>query len=785
MQLNALNSTLAVLAGAALLGAAAQGAEPRAAGAAGTASYEKDIQPLIQKYCVDCHGPTRPKADLNLSLFTNEAAVRAARPTWERVLHALQKREMPPEKKPQPTELEHDQIASWIQSELFTVDCENPDPGRVTIRRLNRTEYNNTIRDLVGVDFQPADDFPADDAGYGFDNIGDALSLPPVLLEKYLLAAQRILDSAIVTEDPSVSQVRRFKGDSLTPDAEAAGETMSGNWLQLGREGEAFIEVPVLAEGGYKLRVKAYAQQAGPELARLSLRLNGSDILKTEVKAARQREAETFEAEVKLKARSNRLAVAYLNNYVNQNDPDPNNRDRNLFVAYIELEGPFNAGKFAYPETHRRIFPLEEMPADKRGYARDILRKFASKAFRRPATDGELDRLMKFVDMAAADGDSFEKSVQLALQATLVSPHFLFRGELQPEPDNPKYVHPVNEFALASRLSYFLWSSLPDDELFALAQRGALRANLAAQVKRMLQDPKSAALVKNFAGQWLELRNLNLVTPDAWEFPEFDKELRAAMLRETELFFEHIMRENRSVLEFLDADYTFANARLARHYGLPEVKGDEFQRVSLRGTERGGLLTQASILTITSNPTRTSPVKRGKWVLENILGAPPPPPPPDVPLLDEEKKALTGTLRQRMEQHRENPNCAGCHARMDPIGFSFENFNAIGGFRKVDGTSAIDPSGKLVSGETFSNPAALKAILRESKRPEFLHCLTEKMLTYALGRGVEYYDVCAIDKAIEGMEKSNYSFQSLVVEIVNSAPFQKRRGEEVKAPEAE
>ena len=372
----------------------------------------------------------------------------------------------------------------------------------------------------------------------------------------------------------------------------------------------------------------------------------------------------------------------------------------------------------------------------------------------------------------------------MALEAALVSPYFLFRGELQPEPNNPGAVHPVDEFALASRLSYFLWSSMPDDELFGLAGRKALRKNLEAQVRRMLEDRKARALVDNFAGQWLQIRNLKLAAPDNKLFPEFDDALRAAMAKETELFVSEIAQQNRSVLEFLDADYTFVNGRLAGLYGIKNLSGDDFQRVSLKWTHRGGILTQASILTITSTPTRTSPVKRGKWVLENLLGTPPPPPPPDVPELKEGQAALTGTLRQRMEQHRENPICASCHARMDPIGFGLENFNGIGEWRDKEGDLPIDPAGKLVTGETFDGPDDLKAILMKRRRGDFVHCLAEKMLTYALGRGLEYFDKCAVEQITKRLAKGRYRFSTLVLEIVKSTPFQMYRGEDQQLAEA-
>ncbi len=598
-------------------------------------TFQADVRPLLAQYCYGCHG-ARKKGGLDLRVYSNTASVLQAREEFQKVLRNLRGHIMPPEHKPQPTPAQREMLAAWLQSELFYCDCAQPDPGRVTLRRLNRTEYNNTIRDLLGVTWQPAEDFPADDVGYGFDNIGDVLSLPPVLLEKYLASAEKVLSAVIVAHAP-------------------------------------------------------------------------------------------------------------------------------------------------YPEGYRRVFirqPAAPTPAARRDCARQIIENFARRAYRRPVRPREADRLVGFYEMAERDGQPFEQGIKLALEAVLVSPEFLFRGELEPEPNNPQAVYPIDEFALASRLSYFLWSSMPDEELFRLAGQGRLRANLEGEVRRMLADPKAVALVENFAAQWLQIRNLDVVAPDHGTFPAFDPALREAMRRETDMFCQNIMLGDRSVLEFLDADYTFANEPLARLYGLAGVKGDAFRRVSLSGTPRGGLLTMASILTITSNPTRTSPVKRGKWVLDNILGTPPPPPPPNVPPLKEGHAGeLTGTLRQRMEQHRADPLCASCHARMDPIGFGFENFDGIGAWRAREGNLPIDPSGTLVSGESFQGPAGLRHILLSAKRDEFVRCLVSKFLTYALGRGLEYYDDCALDKITERLARGHYRFSSLVLGVVESVPFQLRRGE--------
>ncbi|HSH93519.1 MAG TPA: DUF1592 domain-containing protein, partial [Roseimicrobium sp.] len=394
-----------------------------------------------------------------------------------------------------------------------------------------------------------------------------------------------------------------------------------------------------------------------------------------------------------------------------------------------------------------------------------------------PVSSAEVERLLGLYDLGRKNKETFEMSMRLSLKAVLVSPHFLFRGELQPSPNDPQESRPIDEFSLASRLSYFLWSSMPDDELSKLAQLGKLRQNLSGQIRRMLNDPKSKELVENFGGQWLQLRNLAMMAPDKKQFPGFDDALRGDMERETIMFFDSIVREDRSVLDFLNADYTFVNERLAKHYGMPNVQGETFQKVSLKGTGRAGLLTHGSILTLTSNPTRTSPVKRGKWVLENLLGTPPPPPPPDVPELDAEGKALTGTLRQRLEQHRKNPACASCHARMDPIGFGLENFDGVGARREKDGGAPIDPAGNLVSGEEFKSSQELADILASKKRAEFIHCISEKMLTYALGRGMEFYDKCAVEQVGKNLMARDYKFSTLIIAVVQSTPFQMRRGE--------
>jgi hypothetical protein len=485
-----------------------------------------------------------------------------------------------------------------------------------------------------------------------------------------------------------------------------------------------------------------------------------------------------YETKVKLPAGPQEFSVAFVNDFSDPKASNPNLRQRNLYINYLEVRDDNDHQPLPpMPAALAANFTVKPTPDTKTAAAREILANFTRRAWRRPVEAAELDNLMKLFAMADNDGQSFESALKLPMKAVLVSPYFLFRGEVQPDPDNPNSVHPVTEYDLASRLSYFLWSSMPDDELLDLAEHGQLRQNLEAQVRRMLASPKAEALVENFSGQWLQTRNLDFVAPDKDLFPNYDSSLREAMRTETQMFFGSVMREDHSVMDFLTGDYTFVNQRLAEFYGIQGVTGDQFRRVSLDGTPRRGILTQASVLTITSNPTRTSPVKRGKWVLENLLGTPPPPPPPDVPLLPNDGHPDSGTLRQQMIEHRANPACASCHAQMDPLGFGLENFDAIGQWRDKDGDDKVDPSGQLATGETFAGAVELENILAAQRRDEFLECLTEKMLTYAIGRGVEPYDHPALDQIKAAMEKNDLKFSTMIMEIVKSVPFQMRRGE--------
>lgn len=741
-------------------------------------TYRDDIQPLLAEYCTDCHSGAEAMGDIDLERFADLAAVRKDRETWEHVLKMLKSESMPPaDAGVLPTPEERTLLVDWVDSALYDVDCSQArDPGRVTIRRLNRNEYNNTIRDLVGVDFQPADDFPSDDVGNGFDNIGDVLSLPPLLLEKYMEAAEKIAEAAILVVDPNQPLVQRFERDTL----QATGSATKTNYgfYKMSSTGSVYAEAQFPNEEEYTFRIEAAADQAGPDPARIELRV-GDEVLKV-IDTKGRRRPRVYEVKAVLPAGSKRVSAAFINDYYKPDAEDPKERDRNLAIRYVEVESTSAPTVDYFPPTHQRIIicqPDEEhSPAD---CARRIMRSFADRAYRRPATEAELDGLVGLIELALEQGEPFERGIQIGVQAVLVSPHFLFRVEHDERPDDPTYRHDLSGYELASRLSYFLWSSMPDAELLSIAAQGQLNRDdvLERQVRRMLADPRSQALIENFGSQWLNLRNLTDVTPDPKQFSDFDDKLRSDMRRETELVFAAIMRDDRSLLDFLDADFTFVNERLAKHYGMEGIEGDEFRRVSLEGLPRAGVLTHASILTLTSNPTRTSPVKRGKWIMENILGTAPPPPPPGVPELEETKEAAeNASLRERLMVHRADPGCASCHNQMDALGFGFENFDAVGRWRDKDGAFDVDSSGTLPSGETFSSAVELVRILKR-RDVDIAEALTRKMLTYALGRGLEYYDRCAVDDITSALQENGYRFSVLVNEIVKSEPFRMRRGD--------
>lgn len=740
--------------------------------------FLSQVQPILTQYCYGCHGNGKKKGDLTLDRFTSLQIVLGEKKVWNNVSDMLEQHSMPPDNKPQPSDDQIKLILNWVDEAVNQIDCTGPrDPGHVAIHRLNRTEYNNTIRDLVGIDFEPAADFPVDDSGYGFDNIADVLTMSPLLAEKYLSATEEIFDKAITDFRIPKSVLVKIAGNQMNTEVGSAAQGSAWNLQTNGQISKRHD----FKEGEYEIRVRAWQEAFGDEPAKMTLRIDNKPVKTFDVPAL-QGKPGTYVIRYNFTAGSHKIATAYINNLVDNKNPDLKKRgDRNLIVDRVEIEGPFNAKAPKASESHKRLFFV--MPGPKlseEAAARQIISEFALRAFRRPVPADETNRLMALYSQAKADAQTFEQSVRVPLTAVLVSPQFLFRIEVDPQ-GQPGVVHRVSDYELASRLSYFLWSSMPDDELLLLAGQGKLHepAVQRAQVKRMLADPKSKEFVENFTGQWLELRNLESHQVDAQRFPEFDDKLRAAMKGETETFFANLIKTDGSILDLLGGDYTFVNERLAKLYGIKGIKGEDFQKVSLKGTHRGGVMTMASVLTLTAMPTRTSPVKRGVFVLQNILGTPPPPPPPDVPsLADRPRDEANAPLRERLAKHRADPNCAVCHMRMDGIGFALENFGPVGAYREKEGKFTVDSNGELAGGKKIAGPDGLRELL-DTRKLDFVRCLTEKMLTYALGRGMEMQDRCTVRDICLDVAKNDYKFSSLIDNIVMSDAFQKRRSKKV------
>ena len=751
--------------------------------------YRTTVVPFLEKNCVSCHSASAKAGGLSLGepQFGGEV--------WEKVLDKLRTGRMPPLGAPQPTKELVAAVSNWIETRPGRIHV-GDEPGRVTSRRLNRAEYNNTVRDLLGVALRPADEFPLDDAGYGFDTIGDVLSVSPLLMEKYIAAARRLSTVAVYGEKAAAKPTKLIRyltkksQDDPTPGA-----------LPFSIRGAIYVNFRFPVSGEYELRMRVgnYRPRLSGSLRRAELvrksslseaekkefdhlnrteyppvqmvtSLDGEPIMTEIVEGNIDYQYAHGEsvARVKLKAGEHSFRASFPAFADLENPLDNMNLDgrRKLFIDYVDIVGPF-AVSAETPESNRRLFVCEEKTAS---CAERILATVARRAYRRTITRQELGTLTALAAMVRREGDSFEESIRVGLQAILLSPHFLFRAE--PESTGAEL---VSEFDLASRISYFLWSSLPDEELLRAAELGSLRRPgvLAAQVKRMLKDAKSDALVENFAGQWLGLRLMERRKPDPKRFPRVDDELLEAMRRETILFTREILREDRSVVEFLDGRFTYLNGPLARHYGIAGVQGETFQRVALPSGHRGGVVTHGSVLTLSSYATRTSPVLRGRWVLENLLGTPPPPAPPDIPALVEANLGTAASLRTRLEQHRANPSCAVCHDQMDPIGFGLENFDAAGAWRDKDGNFPVDSSGTFPGGATFNGPEELRQSLR-AQAAMFVRTFTEKMMTYALGRGVERGDRETVDGINSRLSANGYRMGMLVEEIVKSKPFQMR-----------
>jgi hypothetical protein len=835
--------------------------------------FRREIEPLLKEFCWDCHADGAKKGGVSFDEFKSEEAMLGQHELWLKALKNLRAGIMPPPKKAQPSVEQKRQLEQWIKTAVFRADPQNPDPGRVTLRRLNRVEYRNTVRDLMGHDFKVEDELPPDDTGYGFDTIGDVLSMSPLLLEKYMQAAETIVAAAV----PRVGRV-------------VAEKTITGNaWREPGGERQRADRFSVYEEA--KLNRRFQAEHPGtyrlvfefevlgqfdfdPGRCRVAFKVDDREVWQQEFGWAAGKKFR-YEAEQNWEAGERRLALEM--QPLTPESEKKNSLDLRLLA--VRVQGPTEEKHWGRPKNFALFFTKDvpEGAAERRAYARDILKRFATRAFRRPVDERSLERLAAMAENFYREpGKRFEDGVAQAMIPVLASPRFLFRveeveGGVRPSsgaetasppstrprpttldsaklaapgdgrtPSAPPLGLPIDEFSLASRLSYFLWSTMPDAELFRLAERRELRKNLSAQIKRMLADPRADALVENFVGQWLQVRDVEGIDinvravlsrdrgeerrfnrdrqrfQELREIPEeqltpeqkkeledmraqfrrrfqnrqpieLDRDLRRALRQETEMAFGHVLREHRSVVELLDCDYTFLNERLAKHYGLTNlnVSGSDLRRVTLPpDSPRGGVLTHGAPLIVTSNPTRTSPVKRGLFILDNILGLPTPPPPPDIPNLEDSEKEVEGrqpTLREVLAIHREKPLCASCHNRMDPLGLALENFNALGMWRDKERGQPIDAAGQLITGETFADIREVKRVLATQHRPDFYRCLTEKLFTYALGRGPEYYDVESLDQIVERLDKDGGRLSTLVTAIIESAPFQKRRNPAVVA----
>jgi mono/diheme cytochrome c family protein len=799
-------------AGIALLSAAAlSAASPQSPNPAYSAASQ--YRAVLDQYCVTCHNARLRTAELLLDQASLEK-IGAEADLWEKVVAKLRSGAMPPVGVRRPDPATYDSIASYLEQELDRAATTSPNPGRPALHRLNRAEYANAIRDLLAMEVNAESLLPADDASYGFDNIGDVLSVSPALLERYLAAATKISNLAVGNPHAGPS-IETYTLPKRLMQRDRASED-----LPFGSRGGIAVRHYFPVDGEYALRIFLERDRVLDiiglaEPHQLDVRLDGALLKSFTVggggdgassefgpqdyrRPASDTGAESYErtADAGLELRFQATAgphvvgVAFLDRAL---APEGVFRRRLVGAQYgqaddipgigsVVIGGPYGVKGSGDTASRRRIFLCHPdgraAAGEQHACARRILTALARRAYRRPVAEQDLETLIGFFEQGRAQG-GFEAGIEMALRRLLVSPEFLFRIERDPADAAPGTAYPISDLELASRLSFFLWSSIPDDELLDAAEQGRLRQPgvLEQQVRRMLADSRAEALIDNFVGQWLYLRNMDRVVPDPEAFPEFDENLRNAFAQETRLFLESMLREDRPVTDLLNADYSFLNERLARHYGIPNVYGSHLRRLKLEDANRRGLVGQGSILTVTSYATRTSPTLRGKWLLENILGSPPPPPPNNVPSLrDRGEDGRILSVREQMEMHRKSPACSGCHARMDPLGFALENFDAIGRWRTTSGAndSPVDASGVLPDGTKFEGPAELRELLM-SRRGEFVNTFAEKLLTYALGRGVEHFDKPAIRKILRDAAPGDYRWSAMILAIAQSTPFQMRR----------
>ncbi len=749
---------------------------------------------MIERYCLDCHDSGTSKGDLSFEEL--DISTPAANPqVWEGVVKKLRHRQMPPLDEERPDEAAYRSVVEHLQAALDRAAAERPNPGRTdTFRRLNRTEYQNVVRDLLGVQIDAAALLPNDEPSHGFDNVTVG-NLSPTLLDRYISAAQKIARLAIgVPRKTPGGDTFRVRPD-LTQEDHIEG-------LPIGTRGGVSIPYSFPLDGDYEIQVRL-ARDRNEHVEGLKkphdveVLIDRERVALATVKPpGADKNAEAVDAHLKFRvtvpAGPHDVGVTFPKNpsLLIETERQPFIARYNMHrhprtapaVYQVSITGPFEAKGAGDTPSRRKIFGegwTATARADDEATARRILEPLLRRAYRRPVTDADLRRPLEFFREGSAEGGGFEAGIENALSAILVSPQFLFRIEADPVGIAPDTAYRISDLELASRLSFFLWSSLPDDTLLDAAVRGDLRqpALLEQHVRRMLADERARSLVTNFAAQWLHLRSLEAVTPDLRQFPNFDDNLRQAFRRETELFVESVLREDRSVLDLLHADYTFLNERLAKHYGIPHIYGSHFRRVSFAGDparQRGGLLRHGSILTLTSYATRTSPVIRGHWILANLVGAPPPPPPPNVPSLDDNTVSASLPIRERLAAHRADPACASCHNVMDPVGFALENFDAVGRWRTTEEHTPIDASGGLPDGSTFEGVASLERGLLQ--RPElFAGMVSEKLLIFALGRGVGFHDAPAIREIVRRAQADQFRFSSLILGLVNSTPFQMRK----------
>ena len=735
--------------------------------------FDSKIKPILLNTCATCHNASFASGDLNLTPYLSAGTIFEDRATWEKIAHKIEAGEMPPAGEARPPQEKMTAFVEFLRGQFDKADAlVKPDPGRVTAKRLNRNEYRNTIRDLLAVDFRADQDFPTDDSGYGFDNIADILTVSPLLMEKYLNAAETIASRAMgadplpkkpieVTSDLKTKTLRRL--DYSTVEASQRIDFDGEYNVIFGFPGQRAADAKPVQMAFY---------MDGQLLQTIEVETKPSKLVYFDPFSDGQMRLYLPEGDHVFRAQ-------FLNDdFVAQftTDKEAYDNKKNKFIGSITFVGPYPSK--VEKQSRKQILICD--PATGPACVEKIVTNLAHHAYRCPVTKTEVAGLMKFVALAKSQGQSTEQGIQLALEAMLVSPEFLFRIERDPSPTDPEKTHRLSDTELATRLSYFLWSSMPDDELLGLAEAGKLHeaAVLDAQLKRMMTDKKASAFAENFAGQWLEVRNLDSISPDPKKFAVWTPELKDELRTETRLFFQYVLGENRPISEFVDARYTFLNEPLAKYYGVPGVKGPDFRKVDLATDQRGGVLTQASVLAVSSYPNRTSPTIRGKYILNNLLGTPPPPPPPDVPALDDSKVGSDVSLRKQLEAHRANAVCASCHAKMDVLGFGLENYDAIGRWRTVDGKFPIDVGGTMPDGKSFTTAAQMRTVLLGSM-PEVSRCLIDKIMTYALGRGMQAYDKRTLDRIQRTLAADGYRFQTLIHEVVASPAFQSRRGEQV------